>query len=265
MHELFEFRQSSSALLISFPHDGINLPIDIENRLTKTGRNLVDTDWYISKVYDFIQDMDISYIKPNYSRYVVDLNRAPESSPLYPGKFETSVCPVKTFANDELYLAGKRPDADEIQERIKTYWRPYHQHIENEFVRIKKLHGFVVLLDAHSINGEIPNLFEGRLPDLNFGTADTASCSNEITKAIHAVFSQQVDYSFVFNGRFKGGYITRNYGCPRKNNHAIQLELNQSTYLHDCNHIPPKTDEQALAKISHFLTRVVDCILELRI
>ena len=39
------------------------------------------------------------------------------------------------------------------------------------------------------------------------------------------------DYSAVMNARFKGGYITRHYGDPRKNVHAIQLEIAQRAYM----------------------------------
>ena len=39
------------------------------------------------------------------------------------------------------------------------------------------------------------------------------------------------DYSAVSNGRFKGGFITRNYGQPEENVHAVQLELSQRCYM----------------------------------
>ena len=38
-------------------------------------------------------------------------------------------------------------------------------------------------------------------------------------------------YTSILNGRFKGGWSTRNYGHPSKGLHAIQMELAQSTHL----------------------------------
>ena len=38
-------------------------------------------------------------------------------------------------------------------------------------------------------------------------------------------------YTSILNGRFKGGWSTRNYGHPSEGLHAIQMELAQSTHL----------------------------------
>jgi len=43
----------------------------------------------------------------------------------------------------------------------------------------------------------------------------------------------QNQFSFVFNGRFKGGYITRHYGNPAAHIEAVQLEIAQCAYLEE--------------------------------
>jgi N-formylglutamate deformylase len=45
------------------------------------------------------------------------------------------------------------------------------------------------------------------------------------------IVNQMNGYSAVLNGRFKGGYITRQYGKPDSHIHAVQLELAQRTYM----------------------------------
>ena len=64
---------------------------------------------------------------------------------------------------------------------------------------------------------------------LNVGTAGGASCSAGLQKRLVNVLEAQRDYTFVMNGRFKGGYITRHYGDPVKGVDAIQLELANSS------------------------------------
>jgi N-formylglutamate deformylase len=77
----------------------------------------------------------------------------------------------------------------------------------------------------------VPRLFEGRLPDFNLGSNDGASCSAQLAGQLERVCASAPGYSHVLNGRFKGGYITRHYGSPDDDIHAIQLELAQCTYM----------------------------------
>jgi N-formylglutamate deformylase len=261
MPDIFEHHQGNSPLLVSFPHDGIEIPPDLLPRFKDIGKKSVDADWFISKPYEFIHALDISFIKPRYSRYVVDLNRSPEGELLYPGKMETGICPHSTFNGDPIYLEGKEPDKDEIQSRIDTYWRPYHHHIRTELDRIKKIHGRVILWEAHSIPGEVPQLFDGVLPDLNFGTADGASCEEHLINEVVKLAKLCPDYSVVLNGRFKGGYITRHYGDPANNIHSIQLEINQRNYL--SNSESPAVDHVKSQRLSQLLEELIHQVMNL--
>ena len=89
----------------------------------------------------------------------------------------------------------------------------------------------MVLFDGHSIRSFLPWLFEGKLPDLNLGTAEGRSCAPSLREALAAVLQQQSAYTHVVDGRFKGGYITRHYGRPADGVHALQLEMAQSAYM----------------------------------
>jgi N-formylglutamate deformylase len=79
----------------------------------------------------------------------------------------------------------------------------------------------------------VPFLFDGRLPDFNLGTANGASCSADLQRRLVSVLEAQKKYTFVVNGRFKGGYITRHYGDPANGVDAIQLELGQCNYMNE--------------------------------
>lgn len=216
-------------LLISMPHNGEIIPDDIASTMTEKALMVPDTDWYIDKLYDFAEQQGIYIIKPVYSRYVIDLNRSNNNENLYPGANSTELCPTTAFDLSPLYLAGKTPDKAEIERRIQLYWQPYHQAIANTLTEIKIQYGKAVLLDAHSILSQVPRFFDDKLPDFNLGTVDGASCADELLKRVSQL--DLTPYSSIINGRFKGGYITRAYGQPQNNIHAIQLELSQRTYL----------------------------------
>jgi N-formylglutamate deformylase len=66
---------------------------------------------------------------------------------------------------------------------------------------------------------------------LNVGTANGASCSPQLQARVQDALSEQDDYDFIVNGRFKGGYITRRYGDPANGIDAVQLEISQRNYM----------------------------------
>src|SRR5690606_38544761 len=109
--------------------------------------------------------------------------------------------------------------------------QPYHDQLRTEIDRLRARHGKVLLWEAHSIASVIPRLFDGKLPDLNIGTAGGSSTSPAIQSAIQQQLEQHSPYTWAVNGRFKGGYITRQYGNPANDIHAVHLEMCQSTYM----------------------------------
>lgn len=228
---IYTLHRGTRPLLVSLPHDGSAIPDAIAARLTPSARRAPDTDWHVSRLYAFARELGASVLVPRHSRYVIDLNRPPDDTSLYPGRNTTGLCPAVQFSGEPVYLDGQAPDADEIAERVQTYWRPYHDALAEELARLRAAHGRVVLWEGHSIRSVVPFLFEGRLPDFNLGTADGASCSAALQDRLRGVLERQSDYSHVVNGRFKGGYITRHYGRPGHGVEAVQLELAQARYM----------------------------------
>jgi N-formylglutamate deformylase len=113
--------------------------------------------------------------------------------------------------------------------------------------------------DAHSIRSEVPGLFEGRLPDLNVGTAGGSSCSPETQNRVVSTLSAQRQFSFVVNGRFKGGYITRHYGDPAQHVNAVQLEIAQRAYLTESR--TPRFDPERARALQSLLLELLDHVL----
>ncbi len=229
----FEFKAGSIPILVSMPHAGADIPDDIAARLAPCALAKADTDWHLPELYGFLGQMGASTIAARWSRYVIDVNRPPEDSNLYPGMDTTGLCPLDTFGREQLYQEGCAPSGQEVQLRLQRYWRPYHDQLRAELDRLLALHGKVVLWDAHSIASVVPRFFEGRLPDLNFGTASGASCDPGLAEAVVGAARRAERFSIALNGRFKGGYITRHYGQPRANVHAIQLEMCQCLYMNE--------------------------------
>lgn len=256
----FEFEQGDSPLLVSMPHSGLHLTDEVKAGLTEPAQALPDTDWYIPELYGFLAELNVSRISANYSRYVIDLNRPYDDKPLYQTK-TTGLFPDILFADEPLFLAGKTPSPEHRAWCKEHIWRPYHQTIEKELARLKAKFGYAILFDAHSIAAEVPMLFDGTLPDFNWGTNEGKACDERLSAAVSSVID--TDYSQVTNGRFKGGYITRHFGQPADHIHAIQLELSQATYLDSeaAKHHQYRLDGTKLPKIQQQLKDVIESVM----
>jgi len=228
---VFTLHRGRLPLLVSVPHAGTVIPEDQQARYVQRALAVEDTDWFLDALYGFVRDMGASLLVPRYSRYLIDLNRPPENVPMYPGVNNTELCPTRFFTGDALYREGQAPDDAEIARRLQTCWQPYHHALQAELARMKAEHGHAVLFDGHSIKSQLPWLFEGKLPDLNLGTASGASCAPTLRAALGRVLALQTTFTHVVDGRFKGGYITRRYGQPAEGVHAVQLEKCWSCYM----------------------------------
>jgi N-formylglutamate amidohydrolase len=259
---LCDIVHGDTPLVIDVPHAGTCAPPEIAARLTPAARAFPDTDWHVEKLFAFARGAGASLVVATHSRYVVDLNRDPSGAALYPGADNTELCPTRTFADESIYVSGGAPDAAEVTARRSEYFEPYHRQLAAEIERVRLRHGYAILLDGHSIRSRVPRFFAGRLPDLNLGTADGASCAPPVQQAAALVLAGTTEFSGVVNGRFKGGYVTRHYGTPAHGVHALQLEIAQACYMDEA---PPYPwDAARAAALVALLEQIVMALLATR-
>ncbi|HVJ41915.1 MAG TPA: N-formylglutamate deformylase [Dongiaceae bacterium] len=227
----YDFTPGDGPLLISMPHVGTQLPEAVRTGLIPEALDLRDTDWHLPRLYDFAGSLGAGILSARYSRFAIDLNRPSDDKPLYQTA-TTGLYPDILFDGTPLFQPGKAPDDACRRACLQQIWQPYHDRLAAELARIKARFGYAILFDAHSIKGEIPRLFDGLLPDFNIGTNGGAACANLLADRLAAVCDAP-GYQHVVNGRFKGGYITRQYGQPDQGIHAVQLELAQRTYMRE--------------------------------
>jgi N-formylglutamate deformylase len=239
----YRYRRGAAPLIVSMPHAGTFVPHSVGRALTQCAACRCDTDWHLPRLYDFACSLGATIVVANYSRYVIDVNRPPDGTNLYPGRDTPKLCPTDTFDQRPLYREAE-PDDAEIARRLDRVWWPYHRRLEREIARVRGENGVAVLWDAHSIVSVAPRLFEGRLTDFNLGTADGASCDPALAQDLKRALDSHPRYTSVLDGRFKGGYITRRYGKPSEDVHAVQLEMTQRTYMQE---EPPYTFRPAQA------------------
>lgn len=258
----FSLHRGATPLVLSLPHVGTLIPDELKPHFTKRALQVEDTDWHLERLYDFAKALGASIIVPRISRYVIDLNRPPDDTPMYPGASNTELCPTRFFNGDSLYVDGAVPNAAEIERRRATYWQPYHDALRAELDHVRAQFGYALLWDGHSIRSEIPWLFDGKLPDFNLGTADATSCATSLRSVLINELQNNARFTHAADGRFKGGYITRNYGCPANNIHAVQMEMCQSLYMQES--LPFDYLDDKAAEVQPLLLRLLEIMLTWR-
>lgn len=227
--------QEQVPIIVSVPHCGVQFPPELKEQYKE---ELIkapdDTDWFVHQLYDFAPSMGITMITANYSRWVIDLNRDPESKPLYTdGRIITGLCPTTNFLGESIYRDNRNEiDAKEIRRRVDQYYTPYHQKISELLKAAKNKFGNVLLWDCHSIRQHVPTIHKEKFPDLILGDADGTSASPGLIETTLKTLEES-GYNVSHNYPFKGGYITRNNGRPGDNVHALQLEMTKVNYMDD--------------------------------
>jgi len=253
-------------LIVSFPHTGTELPDALATQFVSPWLARRDADWWVHELYAFAQQMGATTVRTAVSRSVIDVNRDPSGTSLYPGQNTTGLCPLTTFDNQPLYRDGHGPDEAEIARRRATWFMPYHDALAAEIARLRAQHGTVVVYDAHSIRSHIPHLFDGQLPQFNLGTNGDTTCDNALTDVVDNLCAMS-GMSHVRNGRFKGGYITRHYSDIPGGVHTLQMELACRGYMHEPEAVdehswPTPLDPDHAAPLRATLQQVLDACLD---
>ncbi len=222
-------------IVISVPHCGVKFPSELKNSYHKDlMQQPDDTDWFVHQLYEFASELGITIIHAKYSRWVIDLNRDPESAPLYnDGRIITGLTTLTDFFGKDIYIDEEHtPNKQEVDRRLKEYYWPYYNKIEGLLSDLKTEFDDVLLWDAHSIRQSVKTIRKDDFPDLILGNNDEKTAhQNLITVALSGL--KKAGRTVTHNTPFKGGHITRYFGKPESGIHALQLEMVKKLYMED--------------------------------
>ncbi|MEL7021203.1 MAG: N-formylglutamate amidohydrolase [Bacteroidota bacterium] len=225
----------SVPILVSVPHAGTAFPPELKAHFkADLSSPPDDTDFFVEQLYEFVSAMGITMIYANYSRWVIDLNRSPENHSLYDdGRIITALTTTTDFLGNTIYTSqAHEPDRREIERRKELYFLPYYAQVTKLLQELKAKFGQALLWDAHSIRRSVPTIRAMPFPDLILGDNDEHSAD----KNLIAIALKELGggaFELQHNTPFKGGHITRHFGQPMRNIHALQLEMAKPLYMDD--------------------------------
>jgi N-formylglutamate deformylase len=215
---VYTLHRGSTPLLLSLPHAGTHIPPDIAAKLQPRALQVEDTDWFLDRLYAFATALGASLIVPRHSRYVVDLNRPSDNRRCTPAPTTPSCARRASSPASRCTATAWRP----TRPRSRSAWAgtgsPTTTRCATSWPRLKgrAWPRHAVRRAQHQVS-ELPWLFEGKLPDLNLGTASGSSCAPSLRDALASLLQRRAaTVHCAVDGRFKGGHITRHYGQPAR-------------------------------------------------
>jgi N-formylglutamate deformylase len=215
-------------VLVSIPHTGLAMPPEVSRDLASDKmRGGAMADWHLDALYAFLPELGIDVIHAVYHRFVIDLNRPPEATPLYPGRFETTLVPLETFQGEKVY--ARPPSAEETTRRLALYHAPYHAAIRRRLEEKVAKFGHCYLIDAHSVESRASRLHGTLVEDVFLGDRDGTTCDPWFTDLVAGAFARR-GFKVSRNAPYKGGYITAHYGGDDVVQ-TLQIEMCQRLYM----------------------------------
>lgn len=241
---LLEPRAQIAPVVVDVPHAGRCYPPAFLESVKLTAHGLRRSeDAFVDRLFHDATELGAPVLVAEFPRAYLDVNR--EAYELDPRMFEGA---VPDFANtrslrvmsglgtvpkivgDKLEIYPGRIPIDEALARIETCYRPYHAALRRLVDRTAGRFGSCVLIDAHSMPSSSLDRERGAKPDIVLGDRFGTSAEGWIIDTLEANL-RRAGFRLQRNRPYAGGYITEAYGEPRKNRHAIQIELNRSLYM----------------------------------
>ncbi len=276
--EPFEIRETAVQTIpfvYNSPHSGRCYPSAFLDESRLDGHAIRRSeDHYVDELFSAAPSFGAPMLVANFPRAYVDVNREPYeldprmfSDPLPPYANSKSArvagglgtIPRIVAENMEIY-EGRMPLASAM-ERIETCYKPYHACLRKLIARTHARFGLGVLIDCHSMPGNIRVAGSGIKPDFIVGDRYGTSASGELSRAA-LQFLEELGFAAVRNKPYAGGFITEHYGRPARDLHALQIEVNRSLYI-DESTLEKRPDFDALAgSLAIFMGQMADFVAD---
>jgi N-formylglutamate amidohydrolase len=227
-----------SPVMIALPHSGSHYPDDLRLASTLSLRTLRRSeDAFLDQLYGWAPEMGMSLVSTPFARAYVDVNRdAADVDPQLTGgdsspasdraRAGLGVVPRIVGQGVEIYSAPVSRQA--VTARIEAVHRPYHHCLQQELNRLRRQHGFALLLDCHSMPSAAT--MGRRMAPVVLGDLHGRSCDSRLTGWVEEALRQQ-GFVCARNDPYAGGYTTSHYGRPAEQLHVLQIELDRSLYM----------------------------------
>jgi len=257
-YALFEVREPEShaiPFVYNSPHSGRIYPPEFIAQSRLEGISIRRSeDHYVDELFADASALGAPLLLANFPRAYLDVNREPYE--LDPRMFDGLLPPyaninslrvagglgtIPRIVAENMEIYARRLSVQEGLDRIEAVYKPYHAALRRLIARTHVQFGFGVLIDCHSMPGNVRVAGTNARPDFIIGDRYGTSASADLSRAAVAIL-EEMGFTAIRNKPYAGGFITEHYGRPSRGLHALQIEVNRSIYV----------DEVTLEKRSDF-------------
>jgi N-formylglutamate amidohydrolase len=262
-------------LLVEVPHAGVGVPDEVRKELLLDDAGVRrDADLYVDRLYARAPSLGATLIYTEVSRFVVDLNRAPDDvdelsvaghpspKPLALGGAPRGL--IWRVATDGTPALGGPIPLDSWRGRVERYHAPYHRAVDAQVEALRARFGRLLVLSGHSMPsvGKATHADPGkRRADVVPGDRRGAACAAEVTRSAVELFGG-AGLSVAPNDPYQGGETTRRLGRPDEGLHALQVELNRDLYMDEASFEPRQPGFDRLTDLCSSLVEKLAALAE---
>jgi N-formylglutamate amidohydrolase len=259
-------------LVLDSPHSGRDLPADFGSVLDAATLRSGE-DCFVDQLYLPATRRGIPLLAARVSRLYLDVNRdAGDIDPElldapWPGgvaasrKARLGKALVWRTLDDGRPIYARRLGVQEVERRIDSCHKPYHQALRRLLDAAHSRFGQVVHINCHSMNAVAGSQGEGGAgrarADFVLGDRDGSTCDPALTAFVRDTLVA-MGYDVKVNDPFKGVALVRLYSDPAVGRHSLQIEINKRLYM-DEDTLQPSAGYDAL---QDNLMRLIDSLIE---
>jgi N-formylglutamate amidohydrolase len=243
-------------LVADSPHSGTIYPPDFQSCLPASILRSGE-DTFVEELWQGLPSLGATLLMANFPRTYIDLNRQVDDIDpnLLAEPWISAPHPTEKSRLGHGLLWSRVREHDiydrklwvaEVQNRIGSYYEPYHAALRRQLDTAHERFGGVWHLNLHSMPSDSFELLglkaHAELADFVLGDLDGTSCDPTFTGIIED-FLTGCGYTVARNNPFKGAALVEYTSRPDENRHSLQIEINRKLYM----------DEQTYEKNSNFV------------
>lgn len=239
-------RPSALPVLIAVPHAGRAYPGQVIEAMRNPGSSTLKLeDRYADRLGEALaRETGAALLVAHAPRAMIDLNRAPDDvdwdmiaheqsgrqNAANPGlrvRSGLGLIPRRLPGVGELWT---QPLSEaELDARIGSIHEPYHTALAGSLAQLQARWGSALLLDLHSMPPISPRGIAAG-PEFVLGDRFGASCHGTLVASSFGYFAQ-AGRKAAHNRPYAGGYVLERHARPDDGIHALQLEIDRTSYL----------------------------------